>query len=60
MDDLTRIPFTTNADIRENYPSGLFAVPLREVVRLHSSSGTSGRPVVVGYTRNDVKQWSDL
>lgn len=60
VDDLTRIPFTTKADIRENYPYGLFAVPLREVVRLHSSSGTSGRPVVVGYTRNDVKQWSDL
>ena len=60
LDDLRKLPFTTKADIRDNYPYGLFAVPLREVVRLHSSSGTTGRPVVVGYTRNDIKKWSEL
>jgi len=58
--DVRRLPFTTKADLREAYPYGLFAVPLREVVRLHASSGTSGKPVVVGYTRNDIKTWSRL
>ncbi|WP_428561907.1 MAG: phenylacetate--CoA ligase family protein [Solidesulfovibrio sp. DCME] len=58
--DLRRLPFTTKADLREAYPYGLFAVPLRDVVRLHASSGTSGKPVVAGYTRNDVKTWSRL
>jgi phenylacetate-CoA ligase len=58
--DVRRLPFTTKADLREAYPYGLFAVPLREVVRLHASSGTSGKPVVAGYTRNDVKTWSRL
>jgi phenylacetate-CoA ligase len=60
LDDLRRLPFTTKQDIRDNYPYGLFAVPLREVVRLHSSSGTTGKATVVGYTRNDIKRWSDL
>ncbi len=60
LDDVRRLPFTTKADIRDNYPYGLFAVPLREVVRLHSSSGATGKPTVVGYTRNDVSKWSDL
>ena len=60
VDDLRRLPFTTKADLREAYPYGLFAVPLRDVVRLHASSGTSGKPVVAGYTRNDVKAWSRL
>lgn len=58
--DVRRLPFTTKADLREAYPYGLFAVPLRDVVRLHASSGTSGKPVVAGYTRNDVKNWSRL
>jgi len=58
--DVRRLPFTTKADLREAYPYGLFAVPLREVVRLHASSGTTGKPVVAGYTRNDVKTWARL
>jgi len=58
--DVRRLPFTTKADLREAYPYGLFAVPLRDVVRLHASSGTTGKPVVAGYTRNDVKTWSRL
>ncbi len=60
LDDLKRLPFTTKTDIRDNYPYGLFAVPLREVVRLHSSTGTTGASIVVGYTRNDIHKWSDL
>lgn len=58
--DVRRLPFTTKADLREAYPYGLFAVPLREVVRLHASSGTSGKPVVAGYTRNDIRTWARL
>jgi phenylacetate-CoA ligase len=58
--DLTKLPFTTKEDLRLNYPYGMFAVPLREVVRIHSSSGTTGKPTVVGYTRNDLKTWSNL
>jgi phenylacetate-CoA ligase len=58
--DLQQIPFTTKATLRDNYPYGMFAVPLREVVRIHSSSGTTGKPTVVGYTRNDLKHWSEL
>ena len=60
LDDLRRLPFTTKQDLRDNYPYGLFAVPLRDVVRVHSSSGTSGQATVVGYTRNDIKTWSNL
>lgn len=60
FEDLRKIPFTTKATLRENYPYGMFAVPLREVVRIHSSSGTTGKPTVVGYTRNDLKHWSEL
>ncbi len=60
LDDLAKLPFTTKADLRENYPYGMFAVPLREVVRLHSSSGTTGKAVVCGYTKNDVKRWAKL
>lgn len=60
LDDLSRLPFTTKSDLRENYPYGLFAVPLREVVRLQASSGTTGKPTVVGYTKNDVKRWAGL
>src|SRR5688572_8193909 len=52
--DLGRFPFTTKADLRENYPFGMFAVPREEVVRVHASSGTTGKPTVVGYTREDI------
>ncbi|MBK9515915.1 MAG: phenylacetate--CoA ligase [Anaeromyxobacter sp.] len=57
--DLRRIPFTTKEDLRQSYPYGLFAVPLRDVVRLHASSGTTGLSTVVGYTRNDLAAWSN-
>lgn len=60
LSDLSKLPFTTKEDLRLNYPYGMFAVPLREVVRIHSSSGTTGKPTVVGYTKNDVKVWSNL
>lgn len=52
--DLARLPFTTKADLRENYPFGMFAVPREQVLRVHASSGTTGRPTVVGYTRDDL------
>ncbi len=58
--DIRKLPFTTKQDLRDSYPYGLFAVPLREVVRVHSSSGTTGQATVVGYTKNDIKNWSDL
>ncbi|HJV66407.1 MAG TPA: phenylacetate--CoA ligase [Geomonas sp.] len=58
--DLSKLPFTTKEDLRLNYPYGMFAVPLREVVRIHSSSGTTGKPTVVGYTKHDIKVWSNL
>ena len=60
LDDLRRLPFTVEQDLRDNYPYGLFAVPLRDVVRVHSSSGTTGLATVVGYSRNDIKNWSNL
>ncbi len=60
LDDLRKLPFTTKNDLRDNYPYGLFAVPLREVVRVHASSGTTGMSTVVGYTKNDIKTWSNL
>ena len=60
LDDLSRLPFTTKEDLRLNYPYGMFAVPMREVVRIHSSSGTTGKPTVVGYSRKDVETWSNL
>lgn len=60
LDDLRKLPFTTKDDLRNNYPYGLFAVPLRDVVRVHASSGTTGMATVVGYTRNDIKNWSDM
>jgi len=60
LDDLRKLPFTVKNDLRDNYPYGLFAVPLREVVRVHASSGTTGMATVVGYTRNDIKTWSNL
>lgn len=60
LEDLGKLPFTTKNDLRENYPYGLFAVPLREVVRVHASSGTTGMSTVVGYSANDIKTWSNL
>jgi phenylacetate-CoA ligase len=58
LDDLRRFPFTTKADLRDNYPFGMFAVPREQVVRVHASSGTTGRPTVVGYTRRDIDTWA--
>jgi phenylacetate-CoA ligase len=58
--DLAKFPFTVKKDLRDNYPFGLFAVPREEVVRLHASSGTTGKPTVVGYTANDNSNWADL
>ncbi|MEU1703287.1 phenylacetate--CoA ligase PaaK [Streptomyces pseudogriseolus] len=60
LSDLSRFPFTTKADLRENYPYGMFAVPRERVRRLHASSGTTGRPTVVGYTENDLSMWADM
>jgi len=60
LDELRSLPFTVKDDLRSHYPYGLFAVPLRDVVRLHSSSGTTGTATVVGYTRNDIKTWANL
>ena len=58
--DLARFPFTVKTDLRDNYPFGMFAVPRAEVVRIHASSGTTGRPTVVGYTRNDIDTWATV
>jgi phenylacetate-CoA ligase len=58
--DLARFPFTVKADLRDNYPFGLFAVPREQVLRLHASSGTTGKPIVVGYTQGDLNLWADL
>ncbi len=60
LEDLRRIPFTTKEDLRQGYPFGMFAVPRSEVVRIHASSGTTGRPTVVGYTRGDLDIWSEV
>ena len=60
LDDLARVPFTVKDDLRSAYPYGMFAVPLRDIVRVHSSSGTTGQISVVGYTKGDIERWSDL
>jgi phenylacetate-CoA ligase len=60
LDDLQGFPFTTKEDLRQNYPFGMFAVPMDEIVRIHASSGTTGKPTVVGYTRGDIELWSAL
>ena len=60
LDDMAKLPFTTKEDLRQNYPYGMFAVPMRDVVRIHSSSGTTGKPTVVGYSRKDLDDWSGL
>src|ERR1700742_2218786 len=58
LSDLAKFPFTSKASLRDNYPFGMFAVPRSEVVRIHASSGTTGRPTVVGYTRDDIATWA--
>lgn len=60
LEDLTKLPFTTKRDLRDHYPFGLFAVPREKVVRIHASSGTTGKPTVVGYTRSDIAMWAEL
>ena len=60
LSDLAKFPYTTKEDLRQEYPFGMFAVPQSEVVRIHASSGTTGRPTVVGYTRNDIDVWASL
>src|SRR3954467_12154738 len=58
LSDVTKLPFTKKQNFREQYPFGLFAVPMDQVVRVHGSSGTSGKPTIVGYTKNDIENWS--
>lgn len=60
LDDIVKLPFTTKQDLRDNYPYGLFATPMSEIIRLHASSGTTGKPTVVGYTRKDLSVWSEM
>lgn len=60
VDDLSRLPFSTKEDLRDNYPYDLFAVPMSEIIRIHASSGTTGKPTVVGYTRRDIAIWSEV
>ena len=59
LKDLSKLPFVTKQDMRDNYPFGLFAVPKNKLVRIHASSGTTGKPTVVGYTENDLKMWTE-
>jgi len=58
--DLSKLPFTNKSDLRDNYPFDMFTVPMSEIVRVHASSGTTGKPTVVGYTRNDLQMWADV
>lgn len=60
LDDLAKVPFTNKSDLRDNYPFGMFATPMDEVVRVHASSGTTGKPTVVGYTQSDIDTWADI
>ena len=60
LSDLAKFPFTVKSDLHDNYPFGLFAVPSEKVARIHASSGTTGKPTVVGYTKNDIDTWADL
>ncbi len=60
LDDLAKLPFTTKTDLRDNYPYGMFATPMEDIVRLHASSGTTGQPTVVGYTQRDIDNWANL
>lgn len=60
LKDIRLLPFTTKDDLRENYPYGLFTVPLSKIVRIHASSGTTGKPTVVGYTKHDMEVWTEV
>lgn len=60
LEDLAKFPFTSKSDLRDNYPFGMFAVPMDQVVRVHASSGTTGKPTVVGYTQSDIDVWADV
>ena len=60
LQDLAKFPFTTKADLRDNYPFGMLSVPRAQCVRIHASSGTTGKPTVVAYTQNDVDMWADM
>src|SRR3981081_3790294 len=60
LSDLGKFPFTVKTDLRDNYPFSMFAVPREKLVRVHASSGTTGKPIVVGYTRGDIDVWSDV
>ncbi len=60
IDDISKLPFTTKQDLRDNYPFGMFSVPMSEIVRIHASSGTTGKSTVVGYTRKDLNMWSEV
>lgn len=60
LDDITNLPFTVKEDLRQNYPYDMFAVPMEKIVRIHASSGTTGKPTVVGYTREDIETWSEV
>ena len=59
VDDLSKLPFSYKQDLRDYYPYGLFAVPMQDIVRVHASSGTTGKKIVVGYTKNDLDKWDD-
>jgi phenylacetate-CoA ligase len=60
IEDISKLPFTIKSDLRDNYPFGMFTVPMSEIVRVHASSGTTGQPTVVGYTRNDLNMWAEV
>lgn len=60
LDDIRRLPFTVKTDLRDNYPYGMFAVPMDKIIRIHASSGTTGKPTVVGYTSEDIQTWSEV
>ncbi|HPN93110.1 MAG TPA: phenylacetate--CoA ligase [bacterium] len=60
LEDISKLPFTTKEDLAANYPFGMFAVPMKKIIRIHSSSGTTGKPKVAGYTKNDIKMWADV
>lgn len=60
IDDIVKLPFTYKTDLRDHYPFGLFAVPMKDIVRVHASSGTTGKPTTVGYTKNDIENWSEV
>ncbi|MBN1496105.1 MAG: phenylacetate--CoA ligase [Spirochaetes bacterium] len=60
VEDMRQLPFTTKEDLRKSYPYNMFAVPLRDIVRIHSTTGRTGRPIAIGYTRNDISHWSEM